>query len=297
MASNLSPSIDAQALFKELGAVVSDIQATGDLGIKKWSQVEGRAEVEELTQTSDKIAARRKTAWTLGFSVMAIGVIIVGESIWFADMSAKRQAALEVFDEVTHAKNSIASLSTAQQFVPKLLAAAESEASMGQQLFDNRKFVDARMHWRLATTNYQNIPPLVKPLERAEGLQRQFKGDLRKVFDAEYITGLDSKMNQYSQLEWSQIKVITNRAEGFRINEQGEESLNEWTKASELLPSALQKLKVGVWMEQAEQEYKNKGWTRVIAITAKVLTETPDNPRAIQLRDKSQEARSVNQSP
>ena len=123
------------------------------------------------------------------------------------------------------------------------------------------------------------------------------KGDLRKVFDAEYITGLDSKMNQYSQLEWSQIKVITNRAEGFRINEQGEESLNEWTKASELLPSALQKLKVGVWMEQAEQEYKNKGWTRVIAITAKVLTETPDNPRAIQLRDKSQEARSVNQSP
>ena len=294
MASNLSPSIDAEALFKELGAVIADIQATGDLGIQKWKQLESSPRTELLHQSDDEIAAQRKQTLALSASVLTVAVLIVAESIWYADMSAKRQAALQALAEASQSRKAIGSLSTAEQFVPKHFAAAEGENRVGQELFEKREFVAAKTHWLSATTNYQIIPPLVKPLERAEGLQQAFNRVIREACDGEYMTALDSKMDQYSQLEWSQIKVFTNKADGLRLNELGEESCSEWTKTSELLPSALKKLKVGIWMEQAEQDYKNKNWLKVIAFTDKVLKETPNNTRAAQLRDKSKEARNGN---
>jgi hypothetical protein len=289
MASNLSPSIDAQALFKELGAVISDIQTTGDLGIQKWTQVETPQGSDAVHQAEAAHASRRKQAWVLCASVLMVAVFIIAESIWYADMSAKRQVALNVHEGVNQAKKSIVSLSAAQRMVPKHFDAAESENRIGQQMFDTRQFAEAQTHWRLATTNYATIPPLILPLERAHELQRQFEEAIHEVWPTEYGPTLSSKLDEYSQLEWSQIKVITNKAENFQLAEQGQESCNEWMKVPELITPALRQLKVGISMERAEQEYKNKNWAKAIEFTETVLKITPDHSRAVQLRDKARE--------
>ena len=294
MARNLSPSIDAQALFKELGAVVSDIQATGDLGIEKWSRIEGGHETNKQRQTGEEVVARRTKSWALSFCVLAIGAVIVGESIWFADMTAKRAAAMQARERMERAKDSISLLYSPNQLVPNHLAVAEKDSTAGNDLYQKGDYVSAQTHWLQATTNYEEIPHLLAPLESAGRLKTDFEKNIREVCYLERISSFDSKIEQYSQLEWSQIKVITNEADEYRAKEQGEESCNEWKKATVLLPSALRKLKVGVWMEQAEQEYIKKDLGTVIAITDKVLKEAPDNPRAIQLKDKSNEALGAN---
>lgn len=290
MASNLSPSIDAEVMFKELGAVIADVQATGDLGIEKWTRSEAQKGSVSLSGGNDNQPKARNRSRALLIGALGVVVCVGAETMWFATVEAERKAALEMQSNVTQAKAAFESPTKAQSLVPSIYNMADSEDKLGQKSYTTRKFIEAQGHWLNAFTNFQRIPPLIEPLERSQGLQDQFLRDIREVAGDNDSIKFTLQAVQFAALEWEQIKVLTNKAIVLRKSEQGQESCNEWTKAAPLVRSALVKVKLGTLVEQLEQEYKNKNWSGVVRLAEKILKEFPDNARAVQLRDKARES-------
>jgi len=77
------------------------------------------------------------------------------------------------------------------------------------------------------------------------------------------------------------------QAEAFSQNEQGAESLSEWSKAYAQFPSAVQRMRAEIWMEQADLAAKATIGARPLIYAERALKEKPDHARARQLRDQA----------
>ena len=129
---------------------------------------------------------------------------------------------------------------------------------------------------RLAKLTYQN--------ELSQTLKMEVASDHIKIGD---MTDFIAYMDRYGQEEWAQVKDAISKAEAFRSNEQGTESSNAWAKAIAQFPSAVQRMRAEIWMEQAELEAKNNNWAKVLVYAENALKEKPGHIRAKQLRDQA----------
>jgi tetratricopeptide (TPR) repeat protein len=120
--------------------------------------------------------------------------------------------------------------------------------------------------------------------ELSKTLKREVASDHVKIGD---MTDFTTHMDRYGQEEWAQVKDAISKADAFRFNEQGAESSNEWAKAVAQFPSAVQRMRAEIWMEQAELEVKNNNWTKALIYAENALKEKPDHVRARQLRDQA----------
>jgi len=115
-------------------------------------------------------------------------------------------------------------------------------------------------------------------------LNQEVSSDQIKIGD---MTDFIAHMDRYGQEEWAQIKDAVSKAEAFSLNEQGAESLNEWSKATAQFPSAVHRMRAEIWMEQADLAVKNNNWAKVLIYAEKALKEKPEHVRAKQLRDQA----------
>jgi hypothetical protein len=129
---------------------------------------------------------------------------------------------------------------------------------------------------RLAELAYQQA--------MSAALNREVTENQIKIGD---MTDFIAHMDRYGQEEWAQIKEAISKAEAFSQNEQGAESLNEWSKAYAQFPSAVQRMRAEIWMEQADLAAKSNNWGKALIYAERALKEKPDHARARQLRDQA----------
>jgi len=118
----------------------------------------------------------------------------------------------------------------------------------------------------------------------ATALDQEVAVERIKVGD---MTDFIAHMDRYGREEWAQIKDAIAKAEAFSQNEQGAESLAEWTKVNGLFPAAVQRMRAEIWLEQAELAAKSNNWQRALVHAERALKEKPDHARARQLRDQA----------
>jgi tetratricopeptide (TPR) repeat protein len=139
-----------------------------------------------------------------------------------------------------------------------------------------KKKADGIESARLAELAYQQA--------MSTALNREVTENQIKIGD---MTDFIAHMDRYGQEEWAQIKEAISKAEAFSQNEQGAESLSEWSKAYAQFPSAVQRMRAEIWMEQADLAAKSNNWGKALIYAERALKEKPDHARARQLRDQA----------
>jgi hypothetical protein len=119
---------------------------------------------------------------------------------------------------------------------------------------------------------------LLTVLEEEVRQQRLPMGDLKD---------LNAHMDRYGREEWARVKDAIAKAGAFRTNEQGIECANEWTRAREAFPSAVERMRSEIWLERAEVEAKGTNWVKALLYAQRALNEKSDHGRARQLRDEA----------
>ena len=256
-ASTLSPATDADKMFKELGALVTDIQTLGDHGIKKWSQNANDVNPEQETVASN--CAAKKTMvlrYAIGF-VITIAILMIGEfsiTTYNRHQVELRQAATTDKQQADNAKNNANIDRIARETMPQMVAKAEQEQLAGEAAFNIREYSRASEHWKLAVEQFSKIPEAVKPYRDAEALRIQYENRLQELISLtsnqmpktgvpsiDDMEKLSSYLESHAPEEWILVKDAVRKAEAFKAASQGLDYLDQWTQIVNVLTPAVTK--------------------------------------------------------
>jgi len=168
-----------------------------------------------------------------------------------------------------------------------------------EALVDLHQFNEAEAQLRKLETRYSAVtnPPrkVVGTLHQKLSYVYQLQGKLKEA-DKEYQTLIaldpDTAWNHGNYADFllfarGQPDAAIGKAEAFGQNEQGAESLSEWSKAAAQFPLAVQRMRAEIWMEQADLAAKSNNWGKALIYAEHALKEKPDLARARQLRDQA----------
>ena len=295
-ASNMAPAVDADAMFKELGAMVTDIQTLGDHGVQKWQETERVyldtiAKAEQQTVTSRSMPMRYALA-----TALSIGLVVGIDSIWYASGKNGRLA-LQMRNEMDSLRRSIESDRTIIQWAPKLLSTAQQEAAAGETAYVERKFLDSMVHWKVAMNSYSNLPSASAALKSASALQAQHKTAVGNVYLQEtaserlkaalLMKDFAILMEQHPNPNelWTAAKQSVEKAKVFREGEKWEEAGMTWRQAESSLPQAIQLMRAEIWVKLAETQIKNDNANAAIQSADNALNELPRYSSARQRKE------------
>ena len=259
---HMMPAVDAEMMFRELGALVSDIQALGDHGIKKWSQKAAEAKTEQEVVASN-LAARRPLVlrYAVGFVLLVAVMMTIEFSIttYNQHQAELREAANTVKQQVDNAKNNANIDQFTQNIVPQMVATAEQEQAAGETAFNNKEYSQASEHWKLAADQFSQIPDAVKPFRDAEQLKDQHDIQLQILISialnreqksgepsSDDIAQLNSYLESHAPEEWILVKDAVKKAEAFKAAGQGADCLNQWKQVVTLTDAVTKKVRAGV---------------------------------------------------
>ena len=295
VAKGMAPAVDAESMFKELGAMLTDIQTLGDHGIKKWEQPETDP-AARLPMQNPKLFEYRKESLRYALVGMAVIALFVGvESIWYA-RGEKRMLATQMRSELARMRNAVQTDPSIQTWTPKLLASAEQEATAGETAFGANKFTDAMAHWKIAINTYTAIPSDAAALQKASALQSQYKKTSGSVYLQETASErLKSGylMKAFSDLidqhpspnkPWKVARQSAAEARGFNEQDEWYRMGPAWADAESSLPQATRLMHADIWVKLAENEIKKDNATGAIASAENALKEMPAYPEAMQRR-------------
>jgi len=296
LAYGMAPAIDADAMFKELGAMVTDIQTLGDHGIKKWSQPEPDPTAEDANRIRRESAHRKLSIRYAFAAILLIGLFAGVESMWYAS-GAKRALASTMRNELANARKSVENDPSIREWVPKMLASAEQEATVGESAFEKKKYTDAMAHWRVAISTYSSMSVAAVALKSASTLMSQHKtavGDAyvqetasERLKTAVLMKDFSSLMDQHPRTNepWTVLKQSAEQAKGFGEQEKWEQSGMAWEQAGSSLPQAVQLMRADIWVKQAEMEIKNGNATAATNCAENALREMPQYSQALQRKE------------
>lgn len=313
LAYGMAPAVDADAMFKELGAMVTDIQTLGDHGIKKWNQ--NAAEVNaEREIVADKWAAQKSLMLRYAFGfILLFAIVITAESSIYAynqHQEELRQTAIKIKDRLDDAKHNASLDQFARDIASQMVTKAEQEQSAGVTAFKDAEFTQASEHWKVAAVLYSQIPDVVKPFRDAEELRSQYTTHLQELisiaFHMEEKSGEPSsddlaRLNSYLEIhtpeEWILVKDAVSKAEAFKTAKQGTDCWNQWRQISNLTPAITTKVRTGVLLDQAEALVKTEQWNDAMVYINKALTEDANSERAKLLRERVEKKLNAPNSP
>lgn len=261
-AANMAPAPGADAMFKELGAIIADIQTLGDHGIKKWSQKATEARTGQEVVASN-LAARRPLVlrYAVGFIVLVAVLITTEFSItsYNQHQAELREAANTVKQQVDNAKINANIDQFTQNIVPQMVSKAEQEQSAGETAFNNKEYSQASEHWKLAADQFSQIPDVVKPFRDAEELKEQHDIQLQILISialnreqksgepsSDDIAQLNSYLESHAPEEWILVKDAIRKAEAFKTAGQGTDYLNQWNQVTTLTAAVMKKVRAAV---------------------------------------------------
>lgn len=295
LACGMAPAVDAESMFKELGAMVTDIQTRGDHGIEKWQQPEAGPVAEDASSDRPRLAGstgplRYALAW-----VMAVAVLVGAESIWHA-RGEKRMLATQMRGELAGVRNTVQSDPASKVWTPKLLASAEQEAVAGETAFGANKFTDAMAHWKIAINTYTAIPGDAAALQKASALQSQYERKSGSVYLQEAASErLKSGylMKAFSGLidrhpnpnePWQVVRENASMARGLDDQDDWGRIGMAWSRAGSSLPEATRLMHADIWVKLAENEIRKDNATAAMTFAENALKEMGSYPDAMQRR-------------
>jgi tetratricopeptide (TPR) repeat protein len=293
LACGMAPAVDAESMFKELGAMVTDIQTLGDHGIKKWQQPEADLVAEGASQNRPRLASRTESLRYALAWIAVVALLVGAESVWYA-RGEKRMLATQMRGELARARNAVQSDSASKVWTPKLLASADQEAVAGETAFGANKFTDAMAHWKIAINTYTVIPGDAAALQKASVLQSQYETKSVSVYLQETASERlksGNLMKAFSELidqhpspnvPWKTVRQSAEEARG--IDEQNEWYMagSAWALAGSSLPQATQLMRADICVKLAENEIKKDNATGAMAFAGNALVEIAGYPDAMQ---------------
>ena len=296
LAYGMAPAIDADAMFKELGAMVTDIQTLGDHGIQKWLQIE-RNSIAKAANTSQAVTPNRIISMRYAMAaIVLIGLFVSSESIWYAN-GAKKMLAVQMRQELANARNSVEKDTSVKVWVPKLLVSAEQEAVAGETAFQGTRFTDAIAHWKVAINAFANIPNVALAMKNASQLQSQYKTNMNTVYLQEAVSerlNPASMMSAFTTLigqhptpnqPWQAVKQSATEARGLDVLEAWTQVENAWGNAASGLPQAYRLMHADILVKQAENEIKNNNANAAIGYTKNAIIMVPGYSPALQRKE------------
>jgi tetratricopeptide (TPR) repeat protein len=291
IAYGMAPAVDAESMFKELGAMVTDIQTLGDHGIKKWLQPEPNPVVGDTGRK--RFEFRKATLRPALAGIAMIALLVAGESVWYA-RSEKRMLATQMRSELAAVKNAVQSDPISKAWTPNLLASAEQEAIAGETAFGANKFTDAMAHWKMAINTYTAIPSDAAAMQKASALQSQYKTKSGSVYLQE--TASERLKSGYLMKAFSGLidqhpspnepwKVVRqSAAEARELDEQDkwDRTGAAWARAGSSLPQATRLMHADIWVKLAENEIKKDNATGAMTFAENALKEIAGYPDAMQ---------------
>ena len=253
-AKNMAPAVDAEAMFKELGAIIADIQTLGDHAIEKWSASASRTQSEE-TETKELLPAQKTAFKYVAIFITVVGVVIMVEG--GVDKHQRAVTELKAAAESVQSQVDIAKLSIDdKKWIPNLMSKSESEEAAGKAAFANRNYKEARANWDQALADYTNAKAAALALQSAYQNEVQYRIHMKELTKAAIgkdinatnippaiLAELSSYMEKHAPGEWAQIKDLASKAESFRAAEQGPECQTQWEAACKLFPMVEDKVK------------------------------------------------------
>jgi hypothetical protein len=262
-AANMAPAVDADRMFRELGALVTDIQTLGDHGIKKWS---GRTAevVSEAAAAAKDFVERKPLVQRCAFGFIVLCAITIategGVDAHRRHQMELRVAAIKSRQEVDQARNNANLDQFARNAAPQLITKAEQEQSAGDTAFDQKDYTQASDHWAGAANEFSKISEAVKPFRDAEVLRRGYASQLQELISIAFnqsaksgepssddMARLGSYLENHAPEEWILVKDAVRKAEALKAAGLGSDYLNQWTQISRVLaPAVTKKVRAGL---------------------------------------------------
>jgi tetratricopeptide (TPR) repeat protein len=292
----MAPAIDTDALFKELGAMVTDMQTLGDMGIQKWQKIE-RDSIAKEADTKQETPVYYKTAYRYALAtIILIGLFVGSESIWYAS-GVKQRLASQMRSKLASVRNTVESDSSIKAWVPKLLASADQEAIAGETAFGGNKFTDAMAHWKVAINTYSNIPSVATAMKKAFTLQSQYQKELGSVYLQEatserlkpafLMEAFTDLIDQHPSPNSPWMTVKKSATEAKALDEQINWGIIgvDWNTARSSLPDATRLMHADLWVKQAEDAIKKGDANSATNYAENALKEIPEYPDALQRKE------------
>ena len=305
-AYGMAPAVDANAMFKELGAMISDIQTLGDHGIQKWLNNE-RESIAKNTNISPalKVCRINSSRYALA-AILITGLFVSSESIWYAS-GAKERLASHLRSQFAAVKSAVESDSKLKEWVPKLLGTANQSAKAGETAFQQGKYTDAAAHWNSALNTYSNLPVIANAMKNASQLQSQYNSNWNTLYFQEtvserlnpasmmgaFITLIDQ--HPVANQPWKTVKQKAAEARGLDVLEAWTQVANAWGNAASIMPQAYRLMHADICVKSAESEIKKNNASGAMEIAEKALEIVPEYPPAVQRKELAANMNAYNQ--
>ena len=291
-ASWMAPAIDANMMFKELGAIVTDIQTLGDHGVEKWLKPS-----PEATEAIRKECPCRQSAIRYAVAaVLVIGILVGSESVWHS-FSAKQALASNLRTKVANAKKIAESDKSVRELVPQMWILAEQETVSGETAFRKYNFKTSMLHWNQALKTYIEIPNAVAAIKNAFVVQSKYDALLVGMYVQEtandhpengtLLTNFTLLMNQHPGTNdyWQAVSVGVNKAKSYGKQDDWGRAGAAWEYAGGQLPLAVQLMRADLWVGRAENAIKTDDAHNAYECTLNALRELPSYSRASQRKE------------
>ena len=254
-ARNMAPAVDAGIMFKELGAIIADIQTFGDHGIKKWTESATKAQPEAAVESPALPSQKNVLRYASAF-VSVAAVFIAAEG----GITAHRLAVAEAKAKASAAEFQVRAIKPRDgaEWAPNLMAKAEQQGAAAKSAFDHEEYKEASVFWSQALTDYKVAVEAVRSLQAAyqdemiyrHSLQALIKIALGKEVAANRIepavlAELSSFMERNVGDEWTQLKELASKAESLKKAEKGAECQAQWQAANNLFKDVKEKAEAG----------------------------------------------------
>ncbi len=296
IAYGMSPGVDADAMFKELGAMVTDIQTLGDHGIQKWVQVEKDSAQEKASKGKELSAHRFIQIRYAMAAIIAVAILISSESVWYAS-GAKYRQATQMRGDLAEVRNNVENDAIIKKWVPKLLVTAKKSTDAGEAAYQGGKYTDAIAHWKLAMNTYSNSPSVATAMENASLVQARYSSNWSKVY---YQESVSERLNPSSMLgsftalidqhpipnqPWKTVRKNIAEAKELDVLTVWTSVASAWGNASSSVPRAYQLMHADILVQQAENEIKMNNPSGAVENADSALRMVSDYAPAVQRKD------------
>lgn len=252
LARHMAPAVNAGIMFKELGAIIADIQTLGDHGIKKWADTTAKAPSEEAVKAPALLPKKSVLRYASAF-IAVTAVFITAEG----GLTAYQRAVAEARAEASGLELQVRAIKPRDgaQWAPNLITKAEQQETAGHNAFNREKYKDASVFWNQALADYKVAGEAVQTLQAAHRDEMIYKESLRAVIksalgkyvaassiDPVTLAELSSFMERNAANEWAQLKDLAGKAESLKQAEKGTESQTQWQAARKLLEAVRGKI-------------------------------------------------------
>ena len=309
LASGMAPAVDAEMMFKELGAVVTDIQTLGDHGVEKW--VQSKPEWPDVNLKRSERPYLRHAM----IAILAIGAIVGGESLRYLiveKMAEKSRAeaamkadALRVEAEktarISSLRTELADVRKAaeddwsiREWVPKMWASAEQKASACETTFSSNQYEEVALHLREAIDGYANLRDAATAMKNASKVQSKYGALMAGMYveesaserlkEGSLMSDFAVLMNQHpsSNDNWKAVLLGVDKAKLNAEQEKWGPAKTAWEYAGARLPAAIQLMRADLLVDIAEQAIKDGDAQSAFEYAENAMKESPSHLDAAQ---------------